>query len=123
MSHPNISSKGWNRALYGAGRASIRGSTKRCSSTGKRLSSRLPGAARRSWASTITQPATTPSERAHLQAFCSFIEKSGLVDELRMISNVHASCGPSAKGYNGKSYAANQYDVNIARAHSKFAAA
>ncbi len=63
------------------------------------------------------------SERAHLQAFCSFIEKSGLVDELRMISNVHASCGPSAKGYNGKSYAANQYDVNIARAHSKFAAA
>ena len=61
------------------------------------------------------------NEGAHLAAFCSFIKSAGLVDELRQISNVHASCAPFARGYNGKSYAANEYHVKIARAHDKYA--
>ncbi len=64
------------------------------------------------------------SERAHLDAFVTFIGKSGLGDALRRISNVHADCIPFAKGYNGGGYAKHDpgYHIRLARAHKKFRA-
>lgn len=55
-------------------------------------------------------------ERAHLDAFCSFVEKSGLVEELRAISTVKDECRAFAAGYNGPAYASGNYDGKLAAA-------
>jgi hypothetical protein len=58
------------------------------------------------------------TEGAQLLAFVSFLKANGLDDELR--SNNWAGF---ARGYNGSAYAANQYDVKLARAFAKEQAA
>lgn len=62
------------------------------------------------------------SERAHLEAFVSFIINSGLADEGRKISANAADCEPFAKGYNGSKAIENGYPAKLA-AHYKEALA
>jgi hypothetical protein len=57
------------------------------------------------------------SSAAQLDAFCEFVESNGLDDELRR----HDWAG-FARGYNGRNYKINQYDVKIAAAYKKFRA-
>lgn len=56
-------------------------------------------------------------EREHLMAFCSFIEKAGLLAPLRRLDWKSFSAR-----YNGPSYAANQYDSKLATAYSQYKA-
>lgn len=58
------------------------------------------------------------TEGAQLLAFVSFLKANGLDDELR--TNNWAGF---ARGYNGSAYAANQYDVKLAKAFAKEQAA
>lgn len=129
-SHPNLSSAKWNRALYVGGQAEWgrlhramlldRAAALKSASYGRYqimgFNHRLAGYA------TVEAfvEAMKESELAQLEAFVAFIVNSGLGDELRQISNVHADCVPFARGYNGKGYAANSYHVKIARAHKKW---
>jgi hypothetical protein len=55
------------------------------------------------------------SEREHLMAFVSFVQKTGLSASLR-----HHDWAAFAKGYNGASYASNSYDVKLSSAFAKF---
>ena len=57
------------------------------------------------------------TEGDQLDAFCLFVEKNGLKNALRMISNDPETCRPFAKGYNGTAYAVNNYHVKIAESH------
>jgi hypothetical protein len=130
--HPNLSSAKWNRALYVGGqgewarlhRAMLldRTAALRSASVGRYqimgFNHKLAGFA------TVEAywDAMKAGERQHLEAFVAFIINSGLGDELRRISNVHADCAPFARGYNGSGYAKNDYHVKIARAHKKWAA-
>lgn len=132
QSHPNLSSPKWNRALYIGGQAEwgrLHKAMQLDASAALRSASygryqimgfnyRLAGFA------TVEAfvDAMKGSERAHLQAFVTFIVNSKLSDELRQISNFHADCIPFARGYNGKGYAANSYHVKIARSHKKWLA-
>lgn len=129
-SHPNLSSPRWNRALYVGGQGEWirlwdamkldRTAALKSASYGRYqimgFNHKLAGFA------TVEAyvDAMKKSERAHLEAFVSFIQNSGLADELRRVSNVHADCIPFASGYNGSGYAANEYHVKIARAHKKY---
>lgn len=61
--------------------------------------------------------------RAHLMAFVSFVQNSGLAPALRQITGVHASAVPFARGYNGVAFAANEYHMKIARAFARSRAA
>lgn len=130
--HPNLSSAKWNRALYVGGqgewarlhRAMLldRTAALRSASAGRYqimgFNHKLAGFA------TVEAywDAMRAGEREHLQAFVTFIVNSGLSDELRQISNVHADCIPFARGYNGGAFAKNSYHVKIARAHKKWSA-
>lgn len=129
---PNLSSARWNKALYIGGQAEWgrlhramlfdREAALKSASVGRYqimgFNHQLAGFAtvEAFWA------AMKASERAQLDAFVTFIAKSGLGDALRLVSNVHADCIPFARGYNGKGYAANNYHVKIARAHKKWRA-
>ena len=55
------------------------------------------------------------SEREHLMAFVSFVQKTGLSASLR-----HHDWAAFAKGYNGAGYASNGYDVKLAAAFAKY---
>lgn len=128
--HPNISSAKWNRALYVGGQAEYfrldeaikldRTAALQSASWGgpqiMGFNHKLAGF------DTVDAfvAAMRTDERAHLDAFCTFISKSGLGDKLRQISNVHADCAPFASAYNGKGYLANRYHVKIAQAHAKW---
>ena len=57
-------------------------------------------------------------EREHLMAFVGFVRKNGLAIYLR-----GRDWASFARGYNGASYAENQYDKKIAAAYAKFAGA
>lgn len=127
--HPNLSSAKWNRSLYVGGQAEWgrlheamkldRNAALQSASYGgpqiMGFNHKLAGFA------TVEAfvDAMKTSERAHLEAFVNFIINSGLGDELRRVSNVHADCAPFAKGYNGSGYAKNAYHVKIAKAHDK----
>lgn len=54
------------------------------------------------------------SEGDHLMAFCAFVRTRGLVDELQ-----RKDWAGFSRGYNGAGYAANQYDLKLARAYAK----
>lgn len=60
------------------------------------------------------------SEVEHLKAFATFIQRSSLADELRLISNQSADCVPFARGYNGAGFQKNQYHIKIASAHRRW---
>lgn len=129
-SHPNLSSRTWNRALYVGGQAEWlrlhramqldRKAALRSASVGgpqiMGFNHQLAGfdTVEAFW------EAMKVSERAHLDAFCSFILNKKLGPALRKISNRAVDCQPFAAGYNGTGYAANRYDEKIATAHAKF---
>lgn len=130
LSHPNLSSPVWKRSLYVGGvgewerlhRAMLldREAALMSASVGAPqimgFNHKLAGyqSVENFW------EAMKQSERNHLAAFCAFIRNSGLVEELRAISNFHSACRPFAKGYNGSGYEANEYHIKIARAHKKW---
>jgi hypothetical protein len=129
-SHPNISSRTWNRALYVGGQGEwVRlwqamqldrtAALKSASYGGPQImgfNHKLAGFA------TVEAfvDAMKTSERAHLEAFVNFIINSGLADELRKVSNKAADCVPLAAGYNGKAHAKNNYAGKIAAEHKRF---
>jgi hypothetical protein len=131
-SHPNLSSKAWNRKLYvgGAGEwdrlnqaiALDAVAALKSASVGRYqimgFNFELAGFAsvEEFWS------AMKRSERDHLDAFCAFVDSKRLKDELRQISNMHAACIPFAEGYNGPGYAKNAYHIKIAKAHAKWIA-
>lgn len=128
--YPNLSSARWNRALYAGGVGEYerlhramqldRTAALRSASVGGAqimgFNHKLAGfdTVESFWA------AMKISERAHLDAFAAFVRNSGLADELRRVSTVHADCVPFAAAYNGPGYAANAYHVKIARAYKKW---
>lgn len=129
-SHPNLSSRTWNRALYVGGQAEWlrlhramqldRKAALRSASVGgpqiMGFNHELAGfdTVEAFW------EAMKVSERAHLEAFADFIVNKKLGPALRKISNRAVDCQPFAAGYNGAGYAANRYDEKIAAAHAKF---
>jgi hypothetical protein len=131
-SHPNLSSREWNRKLYVGGQGEWlrlnramqldrRAALRSASVGGAQImgfNHQLAGfdTVEAFW------DAMKVSEREHLIAFVNFIRNRGLVSALRAISNVHADCIAFAKGYNGKGYAANEYHIKIARAHATWSA-
>lgn len=132
-SHPNISSRTWNRKLYVGGQGEWlrlyqamqldrRAALRSASVGGAQImgfNHQLAGfdTVEAFW------DAMKTSERPHLDAFVSFIRNRGLVSALRAISNRHADCIAFAKGYNGRGFAANEYHIKIARAHARWSAA
>jgi hypothetical protein len=110
-SHPNLSSRGWNRSLYVGGQGEWvrlhnaiqldRNAALQSASYGgpqiMGFNYRLAGFG--SVEAFVDAMKTT--ERAHLEAFVSFIINSGLGDELRKISDTPADCAAFARGYNG----------------------
>lgn len=130
-SHPNLSSRTWDRRLYIGGEGEWlrlhramqldrRAALRSASVGGAQImgfNHQLAGfdTVEAFW------EAMKVSERAHLDAFVAFIRNRGLVGALRQVSNVHAHCVAFARGYNGSGYAANNYHVKIARAHAKYA--
>lgn len=57
--------------------------------------------------------AVVSGEAAQLDAFCSFIKKTGLDDEL-----IRRDWAGFARGYNGPAYKANKYDEKLAAAYA-----
>ncbi len=131
--NPDLSSAKWNKALYVGGQAEWgrlhramqldRVAALKAASVGRYqimgYNHELAGFATVDafWA------AMKESERRHLEAFVTFIRNARLVDALRRVSNVHAANIPFAEGYNGSGYAANQYQVKIAKADAKWSGA
>ena len=132
-SHPNLSSARWNRALYIGGEAEWlrlyrasqldREAALKSASVGRYqimgFNHKLAGS------DTVEAfwEAMKESERRHLEAFVAFIKSSGLVEELRQVSNVHKDNEAFARGYNGTAFADNNYHVKIAKAHKKWSEA
>lgn len=130
VSHPNLSSARWNRALYVGGQGEWlrlhramqldRRAALRSASVG---GAQIMGFNHKAAGFDTVEgfwDAMKTSERAHLDAFASFIQASSLTAALRQISNRAADCIPFARGYNGKGFAANNYHVKIAAAHAKW---
>lgn len=129
-SHPNLSSRTWNRALYVGGQAEWlrlhramqldrRAALRSASVGGAQImgfNHQLAGfdAVEDFW------EAMKVSERAHLAAFANFILNKRLASALQAISNQANDCVAFARGYNGSGFAANNYHVKIAAAHAKF---
>jgi hypothetical protein len=55
-------------------------------------------------------------EAAHLKAFCGFIKSMGLADELQRKDWIGF-----ARGYNGPQFSANNYDEKLQAAHQRYA--
>ncbi|WP_249255339.1 N-acetylmuramidase family protein [Vibrio cidicii] len=124
--HPSISSRTWNRSLYMGGISEY-----------TRLNKAIelnPNAAIQSasWgrfqimgfnfklAGYSTAEAFVEgmfkSERSQLNAFLTFVEKSGLVEHIR-----DKNWAAFARGYNGSQYQQNQYDLKLEKAYKKYA--
>lgn len=129
-SHPNLSSAKWNRALYVGGpgewvrlheamKLDRNAALQSASYGGPQImgfNHRLAGFG----SVEAFVDAMKTSETAHLEAFATFIVNSGLVDELRRISDRAADCAPFARGYNGRGFATHNYHGKIAAAHKRF---
>ena len=129
-SHPNLSSRTWNRALY-VGVEAEWGRLHRAMQLDRRAALRSASVGRyqimgfnhvAAGHATVEGfwNAMKESERRHLDAFVAFVQSKKLEPALRQISNVHAACIPFARGYNGSGYAANEYHIKLARAHKKW---
>lgn len=134
-SHPNLSSPGWNRALYIGGQAEWsrlytamnldREAALKSASVGRYqimgFNHKLAGfpTVEGFW------DAMMENERMHLEAFVSFVNASNLRAALRQISNVHADNLRFAIGYNGPGQGNHEppYNVRLAKAHKKWSAA
>ncbi len=130
-SHPNLSSKVWNRKLYigGQGEYVRLWKAMQLDREAALMSASVGGAQSMGFNHKLAGFATVQaywdamkvSEAAHLGAFCSFIKNKGLVNALKTISNSPPDCIAFAKGYNGQGYAQNNYHVKIAQAHARYA--
>jgi hypothetical protein len=130
-SHPNLSSRTWNRRLYvgGEGEYIRLWNAMRLDQTAALRSASVGGAQimgfnhRLAGYDTVQAfwDAMMVSELNHLIAFCSFIENSKLTAHLKRIDNSPVNARGFANGYNGSGYAANNYHVKIAAAHRKYA--
>lgn len=132
VSHPNLSSPRWNRALYKGGQAEWtrlhaamqldRSAALKSASWGRyQILGENHKAAGHPTVESYVEAMMT-GEPAHLEAFVNFVQNAGLADELRRVSDNEADCRPFAEGYNGPGYAAGDYDGKIARAHKKWRA-
>lgn len=129
-SHPNLSSARWNRALYVGGQAEyIRlWNAMKLDRNAALLSASVGGAQIMGFNYQAAGFATVEgfwnamkvSERAHLDAFASFITSKKLNAALRQISSTPASCAAFAKGYNGSGFASHNYHGKIAAAYAKY---
>lgn len=129
-SHPNLSSRTWNRSLYVGGQAEWlrlhramaldRRAALRSASVGGAQIMGFNHALAGFDTVEAFWDAMKVSEAAHLAAFASFILNRKLVSALRAISNSANDCIAFAKGYNGSGFAANNYHVKIAAAHARF---
>lgn len=129
-SHPNLSSRTWNRALYigGEGEWARLYKAMKLDEKAALMSASVGGAqimgfnfklagfdtVEAFWA------AMKVSEKSHLDAFCAFIKNSNLAPALRQINAAAENCRPFAKGYNGAGYEANGYHLKIAKAFQKW---
>lgn len=123
--HPDISSPTWNKALYRGGAAEYerlsaaialdRDAALQSCSWGK---FQLMGFNWRKCGFQRLQDfvdAMGKSEGAQLTAFCHFVKSMGLDDELRRLDWVGF-----ARGYNGPSFALQEYDVRCAKSYRNF---
>lgn len=130
-SHPNLSSRVWNRKLYigGQGEYVRLWKAMQLNRHAALMSASVGGAQimgfnhRLAGFDTVEAywEAMKVSEAAHLQAFATFIENRGLVKALKAISNSPEDCIAFARGYNGPGFARNNYHVKIAQAHARYA--
>lgn len=124
-SHPDLSSRTWNKALYQGGAAEHdrlaraaaldRNAAIQSASWGK---FQIMGFNWRKCGFANLQDfvnAMYRSEREHLTAFCNIVKSFGLADELRRLDWVGF-----ADGYNGPGFALNEYDSRLARAFGNF---
>lgn len=124
--HPNISSKVWNKALYRGGQAEyIRLNEAMTLNESAALQSA-------SWGMFQIMgfnygvcgyigihefvTAMKLSEVKHIEAFINFIRSKDLLDKLR-----DGNWAAFAKGYNGTSYFQNKYDTKLEAAYKKYA--
>lgn len=128
--HPNISSRSWNRSLYvgGQGEWARLYKAMTLNRTAALMSASWGGPQimgfnhKLAGFDTVEQfvDSMQSGSRAHLMAFVNFVKNSGLTNALRQITTYHASAEAFARGYNGKSYAVNEYHIKIARAFAKW---
>lgn len=128
--YPNLSSKTWNRALYVGGqgewarlhRAMLLDAVAalKSASVGRYQIMGFNYAAAGFATVEAFWAAMKESEARHLDAFVTFVLNSHLDDELRRVSNLHADCEPFARAYNGPAFAANAYQIKLAKAHKKW---
>lgn len=122
--YPNLSSSKWNKALYIGGQGEYtrlwkavqldRDAAFKAISVGRyQILGENHHSAGFGTAEAFFE-AMCVSERAHLEAFVTFIVNSGLADEGRKISSDPAACIPFARGYNGPSAEANGYPAKLA---------
>jgi hypothetical protein len=124
-SHPNISSRVWNRKLYPASQQgrwdqlleavelNVDAGFASASYGGFQIlgeNYKLCGAIS-PWAFAWTQSQTTGDQ---LDAFVNFVSNAGLAPKLRNISANAVTCKPFANGYNGTASAQNQYAEKLA---------
>lgn len=126
-SHPQISSRTWNRQLY----RNSKGEHERLQQAA--LLNRDAAMKSASWGrfqicgfnwqrcgfASLQDfiNAMYNDEAAHLRAFCEFIRSSGLADELQ-----RKDWTGFARGYNGPQFLANAYDTKLAAAYQRHAA-
>ena len=130
-SHPNLSSRVWNRKLYigGQGEYVRLWKAMQLNRHAALMSASVGGAQIMGFNHGLAGfdtveaywEAMKVSEAAHLQAFATFIENRGLVKALKAISNSPEDCIAFARGYNGPGHARNNYHVKIAQAHARYA--
>ena len=130
-SHPNLSSRAWNRKLYvgGQGEYVRLWRAMQLDRHAALLSASVGGAQIMGFNHKLAGFDTVEafwdgmkvSEAAHLKAFVSFIKSRKLVNALKAISNSPDDCIAFAKGYNGELYYKNDYHGKIARAHARYA--
>lgn len=125
ISHPRISSLTWNKALYVGGAAEHERLDQAAAlNRDAALQSASWGAFqimgfnyKRAGFTSVQEfvNAMYRNEGEHLTAFCNCVKSFGLDDELRNLE-----WEALAEGYNGPSYAANQYHIKLPRAYARF---
>lgn len=131
-SHPNISSRTWDRKLYvgGVGEYARLHAAMRLDRKAALLSASVGGPQIMGFNHKLAGYETVDAfwlgmksgSPAHLDAFAAFVVNSGLLGALRQISVYHADCVPFARGYNGSGYWRHSpgYHIRIARAYKKW---
>ncbi|ENZ0710068.1 N-acetylmuramidase domain-containing protein [Vibrio parahaemolyticus] len=125
-SHPSISSRHWNRSLYVGG---ISEYVRLNKAIELNSNAAIQSA---SWgrfqimgfnfklAGHVTAEsfvkAVFESEKKQLEAFVTFIQKSGLGEHIK-----DKNWAAFARGYNGSEYQKNQYDIKLEKAYNKYA--